>query len=83
MKECRRRMERDWFRMMKRPPFTSCGLTVFIVILCVASSASATLVTDSNGTTYLSASGSGVTINIQVDYAVYDGNTATDPLGCQ
>jgi len=68
-------------RVTVRNLFISRGLAVVVVIVCLASSAWATLITGSEGISYLSASGDGKTINIQVDYAVYDGASETDPLG--
>lgn len=61
--------------------FISRVLIAFIVLVCVASDASATMITGSDATAYLAVSDSSYTINIQVDYAVYDGASASDPLG--
>lgn len=66
---------------MRGRGFVLWGVVVFIVAACVAPDVSATLIAGSTGTTYLTDSNEGYTINIQVDYGVYDGASADDPLG--
>ena len=68
-------------KKMTRGLYVFRGITAFIIIACITSGVSATLISGSDGTTYLAESNGSYTINIQVDYGVYDGASGDDPLG--
>lgn len=68
-------------KMSRRSIERFCLLCVF---LSVISTASATLITGSQGTTYIIGNNPGYangSFRVQVDYAIYDGKSSTDPKG--
>ncbi len=58
-----------------------CFGLVVIIFAFLISNVSGALISGSEGTAYLVDSNDGYTINVRIDFAVYDGQDSSDPLG--